>query len=602
MGLQYQAVGWNRQKKIYDSVLVSGVALYLLLFVGVGFALHPEATAETMLIRALGTSALVLLHVVLCIGPLARIDKRFLPLLYNRRHLGVTMFLLGLAHGVFSLIQFHALGNVNPLVSVLVSNTRFDSISQFPFQPLGLAALTIFFLMAATSHDFWLANLSAPVWKALHMLVYVAYALVVLHVALGVLQAETNVLYVAVLGAGVLTVAGLHLVAALGERSVDRPAPTMVGTVDVCLVEEIPEKRAKIVTVAGERVAVFRYDGKLSAVSNVCQHQNGPLGEGRIVDGLITCPWHGYQYKPNCGVSPDPFKEKVPTFKVRVTDGHVLIEPKPLPAGTLIEPAEIDEKAPPAEPRDGDFFVGYLPKVAGGLARFLRPRVVALVASTAILAVLVTAAQRPFSTAVFEYGETRTFDGWVQEIPYPTLLVERPGADARYSRYLLVNQGKLGATDDLAPFSDKLVRLTGTLVFRDDRTMIELVPDSVQLTGDGRPAPGTETLVGESLGTHTFKGEIVDSKCFLGVMKPGNLKPHRACATRCISGGVPPVLLVRRADETALYLFLTDPDGGAVNDRVLDLVAEPVEITGKVLRYDDLLVLQADPETFSRIE
>ena len=68
---------------------------------------------------ALGTAALLLLHVILCIGPLCRLDRRFLPLLYNRRHLGVTMFLLALAHGTFSIFQFHALGNLNPLVSLL---------------------------------------------------------------------------------------------------------------------------------------------------------------------------------------------------------------------------------------------------------------------------------------------------------------------------------------------------------------------------------------------------------------------------------------------------------------------------------------------------
>ena len=176
MGVSYQAVGWNRQKKVYDRTLVLGVVLYLVLFVGIGFATHPEATAETMILRAFGTGAFVLLHVVLSIGPLARLDRRFLPLLYNRRHLGVVTFLLGGRHGGFALVQFHALGDTNPLVSVLVSNTRVDSFAQFPFQPLGLLALVILFLMAATSHDFWLANLTAPVWKALHMLVYVAYA------------------------------------------------------------------------------------------------------------------------------------------------------------------------------------------------------------------------------------------------------------------------------------------------------------------------------------------------------------------------------------------------------------------------------------------
>ena len=129
MSVGYQAVGWNRQKKVYDRVLLGSIAAYLAVFIGVGFAIHPDATAETMIIRAFGTAALVLLHVVLSIGPLARIDRRFLPLLYNRRHMGVTMFALAFVHGAFSIVQFHALGDLNPLVSVLVSNTRFERSS-----------------------------------------------------------------------------------------------------------------------------------------------------------------------------------------------------------------------------------------------------------------------------------------------------------------------------------------------------------------------------------------------------------------------------------------------------------------------------------------
>ena len=154
MSLQYQAVGWNRQKRIYDSVLAISVLLYLVLFAGLGSLIHPNATVETLLIRGFGTAGLLLLHVILCIGPLCRLDRRFLPLLYNRRHLGVTMFLLALAHGVFSIVQFHSLGDVHPLVSPFVSNTRYDSLADFPFQPLGFLALLILFLMAATSHDF----------------------------------------------------------------------------------------------------------------------------------------------------------------------------------------------------------------------------------------------------------------------------------------------------------------------------------------------------------------------------------------------------------------------------------------------------------------
>src|SRR5208337_4040644 len=281
MSVQYGAISWNRQKKVYDLTLVSLLALYLAVFVGVGAWRNPSATAETLLIRALGTAAFLLLNIVLCIGPLARLDRRFLPLLYNRRHLGVTTFLLGLAHGGFALFQFHALGNANPLVSLFIGNPRYGSVADFPFQILGFFALIILFLMAATSHDFWLRNLSAPMWKRLHMLVYVAYALLVAHVTLGALQTETNPVLAAALIVGV------------------------------------------------------------SAISNVCQHQNGPLGEGRIIDGCVTCPWHGYQYQPESGAAPAPFKEKIPTFRVKIVKGSVFVHPRPNPPGTRVEPAKI---------------------------------------------------------------------------------------------------------------------------------------------------------------------------------------------------------------------------------------------------------------------
>ena len=369
MSARYRAVLWNRNKRLYDLTIAAGVVLFLGVFLGIGASTRPQATIETLLVRGLGAAALLLLHVVLAIGPLCRLDRRFLPLLYNRRHLGVCTFLLAAAHGGFSIVQFHGLGVLNPLVSVLASNGNYDSLTQFPFQALGLAALAILFLMAATSHDFWLANLTAPVWKSLHMLVYAAYGLILLHVALGSLQAaERPSLLAGLLGAGFGGIASLHLVAGWRERGA-APASTagcaetgrmdaaeateaslagegaaVDAAVSVCGVADIPLDRARIFVLSGERVAVFRYradDGGewVAAVSNVCQHQNGPLGEGRVIDGCIVCPWHGYQYRPEDGCSPPPFTERIPTFNVRVEDGRVLVDPKPNPPGTRAEPA-----------------------------------------------------------------------------------------------------------------------------------------------------------------------------------------------------------------------------------------------------------------------
>jgi nitrite reductase/ring-hydroxylating ferredoxin subunit/DMSO/TMAO reductase YedYZ heme-binding membrane subunit len=337
----YRTVAWNPQKRRYDIVAGSSVLGFLLVVIGLQLVVRPELTIETVLLRALGAAAFTLLNVILCIGPLARLDRRFLPLLYNRRHLGVTMFALALAHGVFAIVQFHTRGTLNPLVSVLVSDGSANSPADLPFQPLGLAALGILFLMAATSHDFWLRNLTAPVWKALHMCVYAAYSLIVLHVIFGVLQGETSAGLAWTLAAAVLIVFGLHVVAAAREVAVDRENSDdeAAGYVDMCGVDDILDKRAFVACLSGERVAVFKYDGRISALSNVCQHQNGPLGEGRIVNGCVVCPWHGYEYRPDSGAAPPPFTEKVPTFAVRIAGGRVLVDPRPYPAGTRLEPA-----------------------------------------------------------------------------------------------------------------------------------------------------------------------------------------------------------------------------------------------------------------------
>jgi nitrite reductase/ring-hydroxylating ferredoxin subunit len=155
-----------------------------------------------------------------------------------------------------------------------------------------------------------------------------------------VLQGETSPVLAWALGTSVLTIFTLHGVVARHEARGDKENANVRadGFVDVCRVDDIPEKRAFVTCLSDERVAVFRYDGRVSAISNVCQHQNGPLGECRIVNGCIVCPWHGYEYQPDTGASPPPFTEKVPTFDVRVVAGRVLAHPQPHPPGTRVEP------------------------------------------------------------------------------------------------------------------------------------------------------------------------------------------------------------------------------------------------------------------------
>src|SRR6185369_17169490 len=109
------------------------------------------------------------------------------------------------------------------------------------FEILGVAALVILIVMAVTSHDFWLAFLTPPVWKAIHMSVYAAFGFLVVHVALGVMQAEHSPIVPILLGGAVLVVAVLHAAAARQERAVDHthPAADPIGWIRVGTVAEL---------------------------------------------------------------------------------------------------------------------------------------------------------------------------------------------------------------------------------------------------------------------------------------------------------------------------------------------------------------------------
>ena len=326
MSVSYRAVNWNRHKRLYDVVIAMSVVAFVGAFVLGGklaWSAPNGISDEVLVLRALGVCAIVMLHVILCIGPLARLDDRAAPLLYNRRHLGVSMFLVALAHAGLATVYYGGFGDTNPVSAMLARNTSFASISGFPFEWLGAVALAILFVMAATSHDFWLANLSPRIWKRLHMMVYVAYGLLIMHVALGVMQSEPSRLYPVLLGGGVVIVGGLHIAAGLHDRAKVRARD---GWLDVGGVDDIPMDRAKRVCLAGDvRVAVYRHANGVSAISDVCAHQGGPLSEGKIVDGCVTCPWHGYQYLPESGTSPPPFNEKIATYEVRIEGDRVML-------------------------------------------------------------------------------------------------------------------------------------------------------------------------------------------------------------------------------------------------------------------------------------
>ncbi|MGD1883454.1 MAG: ferric reductase-like transmembrane domain-containing protein [Paracoccaceae bacterium] len=348
MSVKYIPVQWNRSKWFYDAVMLAGVLLFLaiFLFAAPGLVGHERPiSAQIHNARAFGACAFVMLSIILCIGPLARLDDRFLPMLYNRRHFGVMTVFVALTHVSFILNWYFTFSpNPSEIENLLRANTSYSQIGGFPFETFGIIALICLLILAATSHDFWLKFLTPPVWKRLHYLAYLAYAALVGHVVLGILQDQRNhALTVLFLGLAFLVVA-LHLVVWLRERA-EADAKGGAWT-HVSSTKDLREGFAKIALLpTGDRVAIFLHEGKVSAISNACAHQNGPLGEGRIVDCLVTCPWHGFQYDVRTGRSPAPFTERIPTYNLRLRGDLIEVHTDPNPPGTPVDPLTLPEGA-----------------------------------------------------------------------------------------------------------------------------------------------------------------------------------------------------------------------------------------------------------------
>ena len=181
-----------------------------------------------------------------------------------------------------------------------------------------------------------------------------------------------------------------------------------------------------------------------------------------------------------------------------------------------------------------DFYVGYEPHMPAGLRRTVRRTVIAAAALLVAAALAATCIQRPLADARFEYGAVRKWSGWLSVSPTPMLHVHEGG---EWRRYWMVGPGKFGlaAIADVQAYAGP-VTLDATLIAREHWQMLEVVPGSIRRRdGGSAPPPRAEP-------TRTrvrLDGEVVDSKCFLGVMNPGQGAAHRDCAERCLSGGVP---------------------------------------------------------------
>ncbi len=252
-----------------------------------------------------------------------------------------------------------------------------------------------------------------------------------------------------------------------------------------------------------------------------------------------------------------------------------------------------------------DFYVGYMPQAPDGLGRWLRRTVLGLLALVLITGFLLAKGQRKSAAAVYEFEPT-TLRGVVHLSPYPHLVLERPNQagirnGSHTSTALLTVFGKVGAEGALKDYDGQSVRLAGSVIHRDGHVIVEVDPSTIERLSH-EDAPKIE-LESDWTG-HTklsLEGEIADSKCYLGVMKPGRGKIHKSCAIRCISGGVPPILVLERDGPGFDFMLLVDTEGRPVGDRILEFVAEPVRVHGHPGRIGHLHVLRIDPAKIERL-
>jgi hypothetical protein len=238
-----------------------------------------------------------------------------------------------------------------------------------------------------------------------------------------------------------------------------------------------------------------------------------------------------------------------------------------------------------------DFFIGYNWPVQPDLWRAVRRAALGIGLGVVGLSGVLAVGHLPLEGGVFDFGHVTEHTGTVVEHPYPMLR----HADSKAPWALLVARGKHGASQYVRGLDGKTVALKATRVARGAYEMLELA-EAPGITDAGTSR--TDAL--QYHGRLTLVGEVVDSKCFLGVMVPGQGTTHRGCAALCLRGGIPAALHVRQADgSSALYLIA----GPAVTGEVLaPLAGQIVEMTGSLTRLGGWQVLTTEPGGWRRHE
>ncbi len=251
---------------------------------------------------------------------------------------------------------------------------------------------------------------------------------------------------------------------------------------------------------------------------------------------------------------------------------------------------------------EAEMFIGWA-KAPAVDRRFLLGAMPLMLAGTTGLGWLVAKELDDPGAGRWAQGATHVVEGVLSAKPYPLIRVADAAAPFGMRSVLIVAQGKCTGALKLAELDAKPVRASGVLIERKGRRMLE-VPLSVNRWLEAAPGPAAAVLAAPettSLGRARLAGQIMDSKCFFGVMRPSRGKTHKACAALCIRGGIPPSFWARDGQGRESVLLMTNAAGGPLGEAILPLVADPVSAEGEIVRVDDLLQFRADAADYRRV-
>ncbi len=244
--------------------------------------------------------------------------------------------------------------------------------------------------------------------------------------------------------------------------------------------------------------------------------------------------------------------------------------------------------SPPPPP----LYVGYLP-MPSGHRRFLAVVLPALVIAITGMSALIARAHRSPGTGEWDLSTEREWIGTVRMDP---MLITPEGEG-----WLLVKMSKADVHERIEPFDGSICRVPGFTLMRDHRRMIELLPndDAIeQLAIEQLPDAPTQAVRTPEVPIEII-AEIVDGKCFLGSMKPGDGKTHKACAVLCIRGGLPPLVAIKLSNFGQYPLLIVD-GSTALPESIIGLVGEPVRIRGTLSTIAGVPMIETTADNIER--